>query len=89
MTPQAHAAADSSPDTLSWLDNLPTLAHRWLIVLALVLLSISMIALFVAVNQAVSVWLRPQWAPLARAGTAMALALLSLVALWRLTARRR
>lgn len=59
----------------------------WFIVLALVILSISVLAALIAADQAVEIWLQPQYAPFVRLGGALVVAALALFVVVRMTRR--
>ena len=63
------------------------LVRNWLIVLALVVLSLSLLTALVAANQAITIWLRPQYAPFVRAAGGLAVAGAALAVVLRLVRR--
>lgn len=62
--------------------------RKWLIVLTLVVLSLSLLTALIAANQAISTWLQPQYAPFVRFAAASVVAAAALVVVLRLTRRR-
>lgn len=61
--------------------------RTWLVVLMLVLLSISLFSALIAANEAIYIWLRPQYAPLVQLVGALVVAVVSLLVVFRLTKR--
>lgn len=64
-------------------------ARNWFLVLALIVLSLSLLTGLIALNQAVTIWLQPQYAPFVRAAGAAVVAAGALFVILRLTRRPR
>lgn len=64
------------------------LVRKGLLALTLVVLGVSVMLLYLAINDIIVVWLQDRWVPVWRAAFALAVAALALAVLMRLTGKR-